>query len=301
MRLARDASTIALVAVFAAGGSAELAAQAPPLTIPSGALRVELGAGVASWNDVLPGPGEPVAIDAAQTTRLGAALGLAVGLSSRFTIFGAMPFERYRIQAEAADPGIDIPADRVAGPGDAIAGIAWRVLGASADETGDGARFETAVLARFPTGRVLRSAQHYTLASGDGQTDLEVAGRVHLPGARVGIRLDGSYVLPFGTTHTGADLDPQITVAATPWLKLGRLMALEVSVQQLVRDDADGGSATAAGGGLAFYAPSQERDGRSSLPIGAAWRVMKVFSAADGAPEPISVTAGLQLYYGLFR
>jgi hypothetical protein len=51
---------------------------------------------------------------------------------------------------------------------------------------------------------------------------------------------------------------------------------------------------------VAFYAPGGTRDG-GVLPIAASWRVMKVVSAADGAPEPISVSAGLQLYYRLFR
>lgn len=286
--------------LFLTASPTPAAAQAAPLTVPAGSVRIELGAGMLSWDDVLPGPGQPVAIDAAQTTRLGGSLGLAIGLSGRFTLFGSMPFERYRIQAEASDPGIDIPGDRVAGPGDATAGLAWRVLGAPA-EGDDGARLEAAVLGRFPTGRVLRSAQYYTLASGDGQTDLEIAGRVHLPGGRVGLRLDGSYVLPFGTTHAGVETDPWFTASATPWIRLGRRLALEATVHQLVRDDAEGGSATAAGGGLAFYAPGVERDGRRSLPMAASWRILKVISAADGAPEPISVTAGLQIYVGLFR
>jgi hypothetical protein len=287
-----------LLAIAAPLASAQ--AQAAPLTVPGGALRVTLGTGMASWDDVLPGPGEPVELDAAQTTRLDASLGLALGISGRLTLFGSMPFERYRVQAEAADGAVDIPGDRRAGPGDATAGIAWRVAGTPAAAPVDGTRLETAVLARFPTGRILRSGQYYTLASGDGQTDIEVAGRLHLPGGAVGIRVDGSYVLPFGTTHTGAELDPHFVVAATPWLRLSRRVALEAGVQQLVRDDADGGSATAVGGGLAFYAPGGAHDGRT-LPIAASWRVMKVVSAADGAPEPISVSAGLQLYYGLFR
>ena len=274
--------------------------QAAPLTVPGGALRVSLGAGMASWDDVLPGPGEAVALEAAQTTRLDASLGIAVGVSERLTLFGSMPFERYRVQAEATDPDVDIPGDRRAGPGDATAGIALRIAGTAAGAPSDGARLETAVLARFPTGRILRSGQYYTLASGDGQTDLEVAGRLHLPAGGVGLRLDGSYVLPFGTTHTGAELDPHFVVAATPWLRLSRRVVLEAGVQQLVRDAADGGSATAVGGGLAFYAPGGAADGRT-LPIAASWRVMKVVSSTDGAPEPISVSAGLQLYYGLFR
>ena len=275
--------------------------QAAPLTVPGGALRIELGAGLSSWDDVLPGPGEPVALEAAQTSRLSGSLGIALGLTSRFTLFGSMPFERVRVQAEATDPTVDIPGDRVGGIGDATAGLAWNVIGAPAGAGTDGARLEVAALARFPTGKVLRSAQYYTLASGDGQTDLELAGRVHLPSGRVGLRLDGSYVLPFGETHGGVELDPFLTVAATPWLKLGRRLALEAGVQQLLRNDADGGSATAIGGGLAFLWPGGERDGRRTLPLAAAWRIMKVVSAADGAPEPLTVTAAIQLYYGLFR
>lgn len=275
-------------------------AQAAPLTVPGGALRVSVGAGMASWDDVLPGPGEPVALEAAQTTRLDASLGLALGISERLTLFGSMPFERYRVQAEATDPSVDIPGDRRAGPGDATAGIALRIAGTAASAASDGARMETAVLARFPTGRILRSGQYYTLASGDGQTDLEVAGRLHLPAGGVGLRLDGTYVLPFGTTHTGAELDPHFVIAATPWLRLSRRVVLEAGVQQLVRDAADGGSTTAVGGGLAFYAPGGAPEGRT-LPIAASWRVMKVVSSTDGAAEPISVSAGLQLYYRLFR
>src|SRR5690606_4819560 len=110
----------------------------------------DLGAGVDSWNDVLPGPGQPIAIDAAQTTRLSGALGLAIGLSSRFTLFGTIPFERLKVQAEPTDPALEIPPDRAGGLGDVGAGLAVRLLGPPAEEPG-GARAEIVLLSRFST------------------------------------------------------------------------------------------------------------------------------------------------------
>lgn len=305
MEPVRTARTLwSLLAAIAVGASlpANGRAQTAPLTVPGGALRIGLGAGLDSWNDVLPGPGQAVQLEAAQATRLSGSLGLAIGLSSRFTLFGSFPFERVRVQAEPADPGVDIPGDRAMGPGDAVAGLAWRVAGAPADAADDGARLETAVLGRFPTGRVLRQAQYYTLTAGQG-ADLELGGRIHLPAGGVGLRLDGSWVMPLGETHTGADLDPWFRVSASPWLKIAREVALEGSVEQILRSDEDGGAATAVGGGLAYYSPGgrPREDGSRPLPIGAFWRMSKVISAGEGAPEPFSVTAGIQLYYGLFR
>ncbi|MDQ2669323.1 MAG: hypothetical protein M3Y31_01700, partial [Gemmatimonadota bacterium] len=134
MRQLRSARRTRLALVLAVLATpAMMSAQTAPLTIPGGALRVSLGAGMDTWNDVLPGPGQPVAIDAAQATRLTGSLGLAIGLTSRFTLFGSLPFERMRVQATASEAGVDIPGDRAAGPGDAAAGIAWRIAGAAPD------------------------------------------------------------------------------------------------------------------------------------------------------------------------
>lgn len=277
------------------------AAQAAPLTVPGGALRVSLGAAMDSWNDALPGSGEPVAIEAAQATRLAGALGLALGLTDRITLTASVPFERHRVQAEAADPAVDIPGDRAAGLGDVAGGIALRLAGSTVDAPMDGPRVEVAGTARLPTGRVLRSAQYYTLASGNGQGQLEIAGRVHLPAGGIGLRLDGAYVLPFGDADDGLDRDGYAVVEASPRIRLSRSVALEAGVRQVVRPDAAGGAATAVGGGVALFAPARPGAEGRGLPLAASWRLMKVVSAAAGQPEPFSVTAEVQLYYGLFR
>lgn len=292
---------LGLAAARAAAAPAPAAAQAAPLTVPGGALRLGLGAGMDSWNDVLPGPGAPVAIDAAQATRLTAELGLAIGLTGRITLTASAPFERYRVQADASDPGVEIPGDRAAGVGDVAVGLAWRVAGTPVDAVRDGPRLEVAAGARLATGSVLQTAEYYTLAAGSGQTEVEVAGRLHLPAGGVGLRLDGAYAVPVGDAASGIERDSYLTVGAAPWLKLSRSLALELVGRQLVRDEAGGGSVTTVGGGLALFARARDRDGRRGLPLAASWRVLKVISAADGAPEPISVTAGVQLYYGLFR
>ena len=275
-------------------------AQTAPLTVPPGSIRIDLGAGVDSWNDLLPGSGQQIAIVAAQTTRLSGALGLAIGLSSRFTLFGTIPFERLKVQAEPVDPAIDVRPDRAGGLGDVGAGVALRLLGPAAAAPG-GTRVEIVLLTRFATGSILRSGQFYTLTSGAGRSELEAGARLHMPAGRVGVRLDGRYAVPIGENDGAARSDGRLALAAAPWIQISRSLAFEAPVEVLLRSDADGGTATSFGGGLAYYAVGRVRsDGRRGMPLGAWWRVTKLL-ADGGAPEPISVTAGIQLYYGLFR
>lgn len=239
----------------------------------------------------------------------------------------------------ALQPGQSIISFR----GDAEAGIAVTLADRWDLEGGRGG-FRAAVegLVRFPTGVRARTDRLLALGTGDGQTDVEVRGTVDLGRGAWGVRLEGGYnrqlagdivarVAPPGQPFPGRDLvaelslDPgdMVTVAARPFVRLARTMALIGSLERHSRGedevsyrDAAGeipgvdpavlamstdASATLASIGITYANPGALRPGGRGLPVDAGWSYERVLRASGGVvPSVHRVRARFRVYVGLF-
>ncbi len=227
--------------------------------------------------------------------------------------------------------------------GDAEAGVAVTLVDRW-DLRGGRGGFRAAVegLVRFPTGSRARSDRLLALGTGDGQTDVEVRGTVDLGSGAWGVRLEGGYnrqlagdivarVAPPSQPFPGPDLLAELTldpgdvttVAARPFLRLARTIALIGSIEHQTRgadevsyrDEAGAipgvdasvlaegteTSATLASIGITYANPGALRPGGRGLPVDAGWSYERVLSASGGVvPNVHRLRGRFRVYIGIF-
>jgi hypothetical protein len=227
--------------------------------------------------------------------------------------------------------------------GDAEAGVALTLVDRW-DLGGNRGGFRAAVegLVRFPTGARPRTDRLLALGTGDNQTDIEVRATVDAGSGPFGVRLEGGYTRqlagdivarvaspdqPFPGPDLLAELslDPGdvVTVAARPFVRLARTIALIGTLEHSSRGEDDvsyrdeagaipgvdaavlgrgtDASATLAGIGITYSNLGRLRPGGRGLPVDAGWSYERVIRASGGlVPKVHRLRARLRVYFGIW-
>ncbi|HEX6103949.1 MAG TPA: hypothetical protein VFZ26_00110 [Gemmatimonadales bacterium] len=227
--------------------------------------------------------------------------------------------------------------------GDAEAGVAVTLVDRwDTEGRRGGLRAAVEGLVRFPTGVRPRTDRLFALGSGDEQTDFEMRATVDLGSGDWGVRLEGGYnrqlagdivarVAPPSQPFPGQDrlaeltLDPGdvVTVAARPFFRLARTLALMGSLEHHSRGEDDvryregadeipgvdaavlaegtDASATLIAIGITYSNPGGLRPGGRGLPVDAGWSYERVLRASGGVvPDVHRLRARFRVYLGIF-
>jgi hypothetical protein len=328
------------VASLALGSAAPATAQLSPLTVPRGAVRVELFGSVESWDRrlTLEAPEDnlgPIAADA-QVSRTEGAIGVALGLPLRLTLLGHFPLVRAEARtAQLAPPDTDPTADRtieqyeVTRGGDSELGLALGILDRWNGGAARGVRLAVEGRVRLPTGQRALPTRLVRIGTGDGQTDLEGTAALDVGAGTVGARFQGTWVRQQPTSIVANADDPRVPaepespldrvrwdpgdvlrVGVRPYLRLAPALGLQLGLDWERREadrfpdqglaDGEEESRWILSAGMSYANLGGLVPGGRGLPLDAEWRWYHTVKQ-DVGYDPGGVLVRLRLYGRLFR